>query len=64
MRVGTSYFVSMNAAIQYYAYEHATEKDIYRKIGEGLIHIGRPETKPGQRLVLIDDNCRWAIEED
>jgi hypothetical protein len=61
--VGTSHFVSKAAAVRYYAYEHATEADIDRKLAEGLIHIGKPELKPGQRLSTIDNGTRYAIED-
>lgn len=63
MRVGTSYFVSKAHAIRYYAYENATDATIERKLAEGLIHIGKPELKPGHRLTVIDDGTRYAIEE-
>lgn len=63
MMIGTSYFVSKQAALKYYAYERATMVDINRKIDEGLIHIGKPELKPGQILSIIDDGTRYAVQE-
>lgn len=63
MIIGTSYFVSKAAAVRYYAYEHATESDIDRKLAEGLIHVGKPDLKPGDRLSTIDSGTRYAIEE-
>jgi hypothetical protein len=63
MKLGTSHFVSKQTAIRYYAYEGATAADIDRKLSEGLIHIGKPDLKPGQRLTVIDDGTRYAIED-
>ncbi len=63
MTIGTSHFVSFNSALRYYAYEDATDTDIDRKISEGLIHIGKPALKPGQKLSTIDDGTRYAIED-
>lgn len=63
MRVGTSHFVSMASAQRYYADYHLTAAAVARKIAEGEIHIGQPETKPGQTLSLIDNGTRYAIEE-
>jgi hypothetical protein len=63
MIVGTSYFVNKAAAVRYYAYEHATESNIDRKLAEGLIHIGEPPTKPGEWLKLIDDGTRYAVDD-
>jgi hypothetical protein len=60
---GTSHFVSKSAARRYYAYEDAKAADIDRKISEGLIHIGKPALKQGQRLTLIDGGTRYAIVE-
>ena len=55
--------MSKAAAVQYYAYEGATEATIDRKLAEGLIHIGKPALKPGQRLTTIDGGTRYAIED-
>lgn len=63
MQVGTSYFVSKAAAVRYYAYEGATEATIERKLAEGLIHIGKPPLQNGQRLTVIDDGTRYAVED-
>jgi hypothetical protein len=64
MITGTSYFTSMAAAVRYYAYEGATAATIERKISEGLIHIGKPQTKPGEWLSVIDDGARYAIHDE
>lgn len=64
---GTSYFVSRSAAIEYYGYEGGTYRAlgiaVDRKIAEGAIHIGKPEIKKGQKLILIDGGTRYAIED-
>jgi len=62
---GTSYFVSVDAAIRYYkdtegrSAAHAVD----RKIREGQIHIGKPTLKAGQTLLVIDGGTRYAISE-
>lgn len=58
---GTSYFTNKEMAKRYYAYEAATEADIDRKLEEGLIHIGKPELKPGELLTTIDNYARYAV---
>ncbi len=63
MIVGTSHFVSKAAALRYYRYEHATPETIERKLEAGLIHIGEPAVAPGQKLILIDDGTRYAVED-
>lgn len=69
MRIGTSHFVSRLKAIRYYSdYEvfggvHNAANLVDCKIAEGDIHIGAPSLKPGQRLTVIDNGTRYAIEE-
>ena len=69
MRIGTSYFVSKAAAMRYYkryndkGYGYwRLANDVANKIINGEIHIGKPQTKKGEHLVLIDDDTRYAIE--
>lgn len=62
MTTGTSYFVDKRSAIRYFAYENATSADIDRKLAEGLIHLGPPPLKPGERLSVIDNGTRYAIK--
>jgi hypothetical protein len=67
-RIGTSYFVSDLAAVEYYrAYENGNTIraaiSVGRKLESGQIHIGKPELKPGQKLSLIDNGTRYMIEE-
>ena len=60
---GTSYFVSMAKAIRYYAlYEDDAEAVTKRKLEAGEIHIGKPPMKKGDKLTIIDNGARYAIE--
>ena len=64
-RYGTAHFVSKAAAITYdqpYHYEDVVEA-VERKLADGEIHIGAPKLKPGERLLIIDEGTRYAIEE-
>ena len=65
MKWGTSYFVSVPAAVRYYrAYEHDNaEQAVALKIADGNIHIGQPSLEPWQVLSIIYDGTRYAIEE-
>jgi hypothetical protein len=58
-RYGTSHFVTLAAAAQYYGSIEAAR----RKLAAGEIHIGRPEVKPGERLRLDQSEGRYFIEE-
>jgi len=69
--MGTCHFVSRQHAIKYYrSYEfsddmrQAIPKDVDLKIGEGLIRIGKPTLRKGERLLVIDNGCRYAVESD
>jgi hypothetical protein len=66
MKIGTSYFRNKYHALRYYVNQSPaiTIVDIERMIADGEIHTGKPPLKPGQRLMLIDDNTRYAILED
>ncbi len=63
MTYGTSHFTTRSAAIRYYKDYGDNAQDVDRKIAEGLIHIGKPVLKAGQRLTLIDGGKRYAISE-
>lgn len=63
MTHGTSYFTSLQAAYRYYRPYGDNRASVDRKIEEGLIHIGRPTAKEGERLTIIDGGTRWAIVE-
>lgn len=58
---GTSYFVSLSAAVRYYKDYGDDREDVQRKIREGSIHIGKPPLKPGERLGLTDGGKRYTI---
>jgi hypothetical protein len=67
-RTGTSHFVTFERACDYYrAYDPSLTPVELRqwvrgKVNAGEIHIGIPDLKPGERLSIIDDGCRYAIE--
>ena len=61
MIVGTSYFVSFDAACRYYARQHETATQVAAKLAEGLINIGRPPLKPNQHTCLLDGGTRYAV---
>lgn len=58
---GTSHFLSLGAAFRYYRDYGETPAQVNRKIAEGLIHIGRPSCKPGERVVILPSEGRYAI---
>ena len=62
-RWGTSHFVSYRAARSYYQDQCVWLGAFKRKLASGEIHIGKPSLKSGERLVVIDDGRRYAIEE-
>jgi hypothetical protein len=63
---GTSHFVSIDAAAEYYKDYHytSTRAAVLRKIHDGEIHIGKPATKRGEHVQLIDNGLRYAIVSD
>lgn len=70
MRVGTSHFFNFTKACDYYRDQGndelspaALESLVRGMINEGEISLGQPELKPGQRLVLIDNGTRYAVED-
>lgn len=65
MRYGTAHFRTMASAARYYRdYEPDGLAAAQRKLRAGEIHIGKPQLKPGQQLILIDNGSRYAIEDD
>ena len=66
--VGTCHFVSYAAAVSYYRVYEASfpeaRRAVNRKLADGEIRLGKPETKAGERLVTIDGGRRYAIEEE
>lgn len=62
-KTGTPYFISFNAACNYYKSYGDTPDTVKRKISNGEIHIGKPPLKPGQSLEIIPDENRYMIIE-
>jgi hypothetical protein len=61
---GTSHFVSLEAAVRYYAaYEKNPKRAVELKLKEGSIHIGKPHVNAQQTLSVIADEGRYAITE-
>lgn len=60
---GTSYFVSLAAAVRYYRDYGYDKRGVQRKIAEGEIHVGKPPLKSGDRLSVIDGGTRYQITE-
>jgi hypothetical protein len=66
-RYGTSHFVSLTHAAHYYqsqgygdwseSYSAAAEK-----LRDGEIAVGKPTLQRGERLLVIDNGTRYAIE--
>ena len=66
---GTSHFTNRTGAENYYqAYcpgmaRGNLEAYVWNKIKTGGIHIGPPTLKPGQKLLVNQDEQRYFIEE-
>ena len=61
---GTCHFVSLAAAIRYYRDYGEDGEQILGKLERGEIRIGEPtDLKPGDRVVVIDDGTRYAIDD-
>ena len=59
--VGTAYFVNKDSAIQYYAIQGIDERTVKEYIKEGLIYIGKPESK--YYLTVDGDGRYWTNEQ-
>ncbi|WP_018609546.1 hypothetical protein [Uliginosibacterium gangwonense] len=59
-RVGTSHFVSQDAAIKYYSEQFVDEAGVKQKLEAGEIHIGAPHTEQGQ-IAKLDMDGRYYI---
>jgi len=66
MKTGTSHFTDKPAAIHYYqdyGYD-CVYAAVREKLDSGEIHLGEPDyNHDTQRLSLIDDGLRYAIED-
>jgi len=59
---GTDYFVDRKSANSYYAEQGYSRSDVTNKITNKEIHIGKPPLKKGERLLIVDNGRRYAIE--
>ena len=65
---GTSHFVNFTKACDYYRdyvpsrTPAELERAVRAKIEDGEISLGKPDLEPGERLLLIDDGTRYAVE--
>lgn len=50
---GTSHFVSLAAALEYYTPQGENLSSVKRKVARGEISIGKPVTLPGEKLGII-----------
>jgi hypothetical protein len=50
--IGTAHFVSKAAAYRYYLAQRLTHNDVERKLAEGEIFIGKPETKANESVFI------------
>lgn len=64
IRTGSCHFQSLGAARAYYARQGEDAAAVLDKLEEGAIHIGPPEAKPGQRIVLDHSEGRYMIESE
>ena len=70
MRYGTSNFVNLTKACDYYREQGndnltpaQLETLVHNKIEDGEIELGKPDVPIGGRLILLDDGTRYGIEE-
>ncbi len=63
-KTATNYFRTKLTAIRYYAVYGLSWMEVQQKINNGDIKIGEPPyDKSFQRIVLVDDGTKWAIED-
>ena len=62
MIIGTSYFESFQAAVNYYSAYGFNRVDVGSKRANGEIHIGRPFHKSSERVLLNTSEGRYFIE--
>jgi hypothetical protein len=67
--IRTSHFVNFTKACDYYKTQGQSmtvselERMVRDMVREGEIYLGKPDVPVGGRLVIIDNGCRYAIEE-
>lgn len=64
MIYGTPYFVSFEAALDYYSAYGGTPETVRHQIAHAAIYIGKPPLKPTERLVMLDNGKRYGIADD
>lgn len=60
MIIGTAHFKDYNAAFAYYRGQGGDGADVEQKIRDGVIFIGKPESKPGD-VVKLNSEGRYEI---
>ena len=60
--VGTSHFVNFTKACDYYAQQDIDAESVRAKVDACEIFLCKPLVKPQERLLLIDDGTRYAVE--
>ena len=57
-----AYFPSYNHAVKYYGRQLLNAEAVNEKLASGEIFLGKPKTKQGQKLVLLDSGLRYGIK--
>lgn len=60
---GTSYFISIEKAIEYYKSQEHNKESVLQKLREGEIHIGYPPIHQGEKILLNAEEGRYFIQE-
>lgn len=63
MKTGTSHFVTIIDAYDYYRPYGFSRADVDRKRRDGEIHIGAPSVKDGEFLGVVRGEGRYFIED-
>lgn len=61
MMIGTSHFVSEDAARRYYDRQGIDARGVREKLLSGEIHIGPPQVEPGQVARIRLDEMRYYL---
>lgn len=60
IRMGTSHFVSLKDAVQYYTTYGSDPEDVEQMLQDKDIFIGPPKLGPGEKL-SVDEDGRYVI---
>ncbi len=63
MVTGTNHFVSVFHAQKYYRNYGVGQEDVAEKVRNGEIKIGMPPRKANEKLVLLDLNTRYGVDD-